>query len=84
MKDLPGEHQTMTTLDPIHQEFEKENYYESDSAIAEQRDTSPAYDDIAQLAYHLWLQRGCPDGCPDEDWYRAEQELAGRHSSGNE
>ena len=30
---------------------------------------------IAQLAYDLWQKRGCPIGSPDEDWFRAENEL---------
>ena len=32
---------------------------------------------IAVRAYELWLERGCPDGSPEEDWYRAEQEFGG-------
>jgi hypothetical protein len=27
---------------------------------------------VAKLAYQLWLQRGSPEGSPEEDWYRAE------------
>jgi hypothetical protein len=30
---------------------------------------------VAKLAYQLWLQRGSPEGSPDEDWYRAENLL---------
>jgi hypothetical protein len=30
---------------------------------------------IGQVAYDFWLQRGCPMGCPEEDWFRAEQKL---------
>jgi hypothetical protein len=30
---------------------------------------------VAKLAYQLWLQRGSPDGSPEEDWYRAESLL---------
>jgi hypothetical protein len=30
---------------------------------------------IAKLAYQLWLQRGSPDGSPEEDWHRAESLL---------
>lgn len=33
------------------------------------------YDDIALRAYSLWEARGCPDGSPDEDWFRAVREL---------
>jgi hypothetical protein len=29
----------------------------------------------AFLAYQFWQERGCPIGSPDEDWFRAEQEL---------
>jgi hypothetical protein len=37
-----------------------------------------AYEDIAFLAYALWQERGCPEGSSEEDWFMAEQELAGR------
>lgn len=30
---------------------------------------------IEERAYQSWLERGCPMGSPDEDWYRAEREL---------
>jgi hypothetical protein len=30
---------------------------------------------IARRAYELWEQRGCPHGCSQEDWFRAEAEL---------
>jgi len=30
---------------------------------------------ISALAYFYWQQRGCPDGSPDEDWFRAEREI---------
>src|SRR6267143_576384 len=32
---------------------------------------------VAALAYEFWQARGCPDGTPDEDWFRAEREIAG-------
>ena len=32
---------------------------------------------LAALAYEFWQARGCPDGIPDEDWFRAEREIAG-------
>jgi hypothetical protein len=37
-----------------------------------------AHEEIASLAYDLWLERGCPTGSPEEDWSRAEQELLAR------
>lgn len=35
----------------------------------------PSADEIAALAYQLWQARGRPNGSPDADWIRAEQEL---------
>jgi hypothetical protein len=28
---------------------------------------------IAELAFRFWEERGCPQGSPDEDWYKAER-----------
>jgi hypothetical protein len=35
-----------------------------------------SHDDIAKLAYSYWMERGCEGGSPEEDWTRAERELA--------
>ena len=32
---------------------------------------------VAELAYKYWEIRGCPIGSSEEDWYRAECEIAG-------
>ena len=29
---------------------------------------------IRVLAYSLWESRGCPEGSPEVDWFRAEEE----------
>jgi hypothetical protein len=42
--------------------------------ISEQK----SFQDIAALASRYWQARGCPDGSPEEDWFKAEQELQGR------
>ena len=34
-------------------------------------------EDVAQLAYSYWIARGCQGGSPQDDWFRAEQELNG-------
>jgi hypothetical protein len=39
---------------------------------------------IAGLAYQLWEKRGRPEGSPDKDWYRAEQELTAPLDSTND
>jgi hypothetical protein len=36
---------------------------------------SPAESEIATIAYQLWLERGCPIGSDQEDWFRAEAML---------
>jgi hypothetical protein len=46
------------------------------------RDTEP--NPIAGVAYTLWESRGCPIGSPEEDWFKAEQELASKAGPGNE
>ena len=48
----------------------------ADEQIALDDNVSQSPDhDIAVLAYHLWMERGCPIGSPDDDWFRAEAEL---------
>ena len=39
-------------------------------------------DRIAQLAYQLWQERGCPDGSPEVDWERAVRLLESQASPG--
>jgi hypothetical protein len=34
--------------------------------------------ELSALAYELWMQRGCPLGSPEVDWFRAEEELKKR------
>jgi len=40
-----------------------------------------SHDDIARLAHELWQARGCPEGSPEEDWFRAAHELRARAES---
>jgi Protein of unknown function (DUF2934) len=34
-----------------------------------------SHDQMAALAYEFWLARGCPEGSPEIDWYRAAEQL---------
>ena len=36
-------------------------------------------DEVQLLAYHYWVERGCPDGSPDEDLFRAECAVRENH-----
>ena len=38
---------------------------------------------IAVLAYFFWQERGCPDGSPEIDWFRAEEHLQSAASEGD-
>lgn len=42
------------------------------------RTTADQEEPISKRAYELWLERGCPEGSPEEDWYRAESEIRDR------
>lgn len=39
---------------------------------------SDEHQKIEQFAYRLWLERGCPIGSDQEDWFRAENILNAR------
>jgi hypothetical protein len=43
--------------------------------------SEPGEQATAILAYQLWLDRGCPVGSPEEDWFRAEQTLRASEES---
>jgi hypothetical protein len=42
---------------------------------------TPAEDEIAVLARAVWEARGCPEGLPEEDWFRAERALKAQRES---
>lgn len=39
-------------------------------------------DEVAAHAYRCWHERGCPEGSPEVDWQRAEEELRKRRGRG--
>jgi hypothetical protein len=47
-------------------------------AIAGSGAATIAEDAISKRAYELWVERGCPEGSPEQDWYLAESELRGQ------
>jgi hypothetical protein len=48
----------------------------AESPVTRSVQEAPLQDQIAILAYSYWEARGCQGGSPEEDWLRAEQELA--------
>jgi hypothetical protein len=45
------------------------------------RASAPDETEVAELAYRLWLERGCPVGSDQEDWFQAESTLRSRNES---
>ena len=37
--------------------------------------SDPLQEEIAALAYKLWVERGRPEGSAEEDWFRAAEQL---------
>jgi len=48
--------------------------------IVEDAAPEPTREEIAELAYQLWIERGSPHGSHEEDWHRAEAQLRGDQS----
>ena len=36
------------------------------------------HEEVCQLAFSYWQARGCPEGSPEDDWFRPEHELSSR------
>ena len=52
----------------------------NDSDTSREGAYSYSNEDIAAHAYRCWHERGCPEGSPEVDWHRAEQELRNRRA----
>ena len=52
----------------------------TDMQAASADQVNPAYDEIAEAAYHRFLRRGGQDGGDVDDWVEAERDLRGRRS----
>lgn len=49
---------------------------------SEEADYGSLNEQIAALAHALWQERGCPEGSPEDDWFKAEQEVRERLGTG--
>lgn len=45
------------------------------NASSAQPEANAIEQQIAELAYVLWQQRGCVEGSPEQDWFEAERRL---------
>lgn len=43
--------------------------------IAEILHKAPSAEEVAALAHQMWEDRGCPEGTPELDWFRAAAKL---------
>lgn len=48
----------------------------AESSVTQPAPDAPTQEQIAFLAYSYWEARGYQGGSPEEDWLRAERELA--------
>ena len=74
--DRDGKSKTASAVDANH--YPEQNEVPRHHPLVPE---NPEREDIACLAYQLWQERGCPNGSPDEDWYRAEEQLLSQSGS---
>jgi len=68
--DQDGKSKTASAVDGAHYPvISKEDHTPPDPVAL------PNETEIAERAYHLWLQRGCRDGSDQQNWLDAEREL---------
>jgi Protein of unknown function (DUF2934) len=67
-----------TTKEPASKTFKEVTIVSDDAATQQSQNSS--HEEIAVRAYRLWEERGCPIGSPEEDWFRAEEEIRGQPS----
>ncbi len=69
------EEHKMPTAHSLEEAANSDNSMEGYAAI-----NYDPHDDIAELAYALYEERGAAHGSHEEDWHRAEQEIRRRRS----
>jgi hypothetical protein len=70
-----ADHFTGHELSRQAQEHFQDIHQRTQAATSGHGITTFGHDEVAALAYELWQARGCPNGSPEEDWFRAAEEL---------
>jgi hypothetical protein len=70
--DQDGKSKTASSVDDAHYPPITQKDHEPPDAPAQ-----PTEAEIADRAYQLWMERGCPEGTDQQDWLEAERELQG-------
>jgi hypothetical protein len=55
----------------------------NESNTLTEKPNEPSYEQIAALAYFIWMSEGCPEGRQDANWHDAERQLLGDESTNN-
>ena len=55
----------------------------SDDLLMQRAQNSPP-EEKALRAHRFWEERGCPIGSPEEDWFRAEEEIRSEQAARDE
>jgi hypothetical protein len=61
-----------TASDVNHNHYPEQNEVDN---LSWETDDLPTHEQIAERAHQLWIERGRPDGSPEQDWLQAEEEL---------
>ena len=52
--------------------------------MSKENTATPDESAVAALAHRFWIERGCPEGSPEDDWFLAERELRRLQMAGEE
>lgn len=66
--DRDGKSKTASAVDAEH-------YPEQHEVQTNGSGENASHQEVAELAYRLWQQRGCPEGSAEQDWFDATEEL---------
>jgi len=73
--ELHGKPEHLTGHEHSRQALEYSESGRTQSAPIDRMLAVCEHSDIAALAHQLWKDRGCPEGSPQQDWFRAAEEL---------
>ncbi len=70
--ESPTESAAANAKEPSQSDDPHESHKEETNVL------EPEHDSIQLLAYFLWQERGASHGSPDDDWFKARNELQAR------
>lgn len=75
-----GQQDHLTGHEHSRQAFEHTQKAHEYSQQASGGNTAPTthQEDVAAVAHQFWMDRGCPDGSPQQDWFNAVNAVGSR------